>query len=179
MASTTTILGAAGEHYVMFELLRRGYIAGLAPYGVPNADIIVTDVDGTRACSIQVKTRRELGTDGGWHMSAKHERIRGERLFYCFVDFRSQLTDQPSVYVMPSAVVADVLSLVHRTWLSAPGKNGRVRQDSAVRRLTPDYSHVFRDQENPYPRGWLEKYRSAWNTLQLETTEVEAEQETS
>jgi hypothetical protein len=38
MPSQSTLLGAAGEHYVMAELLRRGYVAALAPQGVPNAD---------------------------------------------------------------------------------------------------------------------------------------------
>jgi hypothetical protein len=46
----------------MAELLRRGYIASLAPAGVPNADIVVTDVEGGRLCSIQVKTRRDIAT---------------------------------------------------------------------------------------------------------------------
>lgn len=71
----------------MSELLRRGFIAALAPQGVPNTDIVVTDIEGSRLCAIQVKTRRELGSDGGWHMQAKHESIRGDRLFYCFVNF--------------------------------------------------------------------------------------------
>ena len=31
IAPSTTILGAAGEHYVMCQLLRRGLIAALAP----------------------------------------------------------------------------------------------------------------------------------------------------
>src|SRR5258707_963237 len=87
MPSQTSLLGAAGEHYVMSELLRRGYIAALAPQGVPKADIIVCDVEGTRLCSIQVKTRRERGRDGGWHMKDKHEKLRSDTLFYCFVDF--------------------------------------------------------------------------------------------
>ena len=43
MVSRSTVLGAAGEHYVMCQLLRRGLIAALAPVGVPNTDIIVTD----------------------------------------------------------------------------------------------------------------------------------------
>lgn len=89
MASQSTLLGAAGEYYLMSELLRRGYIAALAPGGAPHADIVVTDVEGARLCSIQVKTRRDIGSDGGWHMREKHEQIRGERLFYCYclVDF--------------------------------------------------------------------------------------------
>jgi hypothetical protein len=39
----STILGAAGEHFVMSQLLRRNVTAALAPTGVPNADIVVTD----------------------------------------------------------------------------------------------------------------------------------------
>ena len=29
----TSLTGVAGEHYVLFELLRKGYIAALAPTG--------------------------------------------------------------------------------------------------------------------------------------------------
>lgn len=65
MASDNTLLGAAGEHYVMSELLRRGYIAALALQGVPNADIVVTDIDGTRLCSIQVKSLKPFTTRCG------------------------------------------------------------------------------------------------------------------
>jgi hypothetical protein len=49
MASQSTLLGAAGEHHVMAELLRRGHIAALALQGVPNADIVVTDIEGCAA----------------------------------------------------------------------------------------------------------------------------------
>ena len=60
MASSSSLLGAAGEHYIMSELLRRGYIAALAPQGVPNTDIVVSDIQGSRLCSIQAKARRDL-----------------------------------------------------------------------------------------------------------------------
>jgi hypothetical protein len=63
----STIFGAAGEHYVMCQLLRQNMIAALAPAGVPNADIVVTDKLGNRLCAVQVKVRRERGSDGGWH----------------------------------------------------------------------------------------------------------------
>jgi hypothetical protein len=48
---------------VVSELRRQGYIAALAPTGVPNADIVVTDMEGSRLCSIQVKTRRGVGAE--------------------------------------------------------------------------------------------------------------------
>jgi hypothetical protein len=53
--------GVAGEHYVTYRLLRRGLIAALAPTGVPNADIIVTDDIGDKVCAVQVKTRLSPG----------------------------------------------------------------------------------------------------------------------
>ena len=62
------LTGAAGEHYVMCQLLRRDFIAALAPVGVPNTDIVVTDAVGDRLASIQVKSRRDIGSDGGWHV---------------------------------------------------------------------------------------------------------------
>jgi hypothetical protein len=37
--SPSSLLGAAGEHYVMSQLLRRGFIAALARVGVPTATL--------------------------------------------------------------------------------------------------------------------------------------------
>src|SRR5258708_5112034 len=60
---SSSILGAAGEHYIMCQLLRRGRIAALAPAGVPNTDLVVTDKIGDKLCAVQVKVRREIGSD--------------------------------------------------------------------------------------------------------------------
>lgn len=175
MASKSTLLGAAGEHFVMAELLRRGHIAALAPQGVPNADIVVTDLEGSRLCSVQVKTRRDLGSDGGWHMKQKHETLRGERLFYCFVDFGKELRDRPAVHVVPSAVVADALSATHLQWLATPGRNGQPHNDGPMRRLLPDYSRLYKGTPCPYVTGWLDRYQDAWFLLQLEPALTESE----
>ena len=76
----TAILGAAGEHYVMCQLLRRGMIAALAPAGVPDADIIVSNRLGSSLAAVQVKTRRNVGK-GGWVLKAKHETMKRHLLF--------------------------------------------------------------------------------------------------
>ena len=172
MIFQSTLLGAAGEHYVVAELLRREYIAGLAPRGAPNADIVVTDVEGMRLCSIQVKARRDLGSDGGWHMKDKHEQARGARLFYCFVDFGKTPETRPIVYVLPSRVVADVLKASHKKWLDSPGKNGQKHKDGPMRRLLPDYEKIFGAAHNPYPKGWLDEYRERWDRLGIEPAKV-------
>jgi hypothetical protein len=166
--SLSSLLGAAGEHYVMSQLLRSGFIAALAPVGVPTADIVVTDDAGERAYAIQVKTRREIGSDGGWHMKAKHEGIRGESLFYVFLTFPNNTKRLPDLFVVPSAVVADVLYRDHRSWLNSPGKNGQAHKDGVMRRFKPDYSKTGLGAE--YGAGWLDKYRDAWHLLRAAST---------
>lgn len=104
-------------------------------------------------------------------MKAKHESIRGDRLFYCFVDFDKTPSTRSIVYVLPSGLVADVLTTTHREWLETPGKKGQPHKDGKMRRLLPDYARVFQKSEKPYPHGWLDRHRDAWNLLGLEPTE--------
>ena len=158
----TTILGAAGEHYVLFRLLRQGFIAALAPRGVPHTDIIVSDDLGNKLSAIQVKTRRDKGSDRGWHMSEKHETIVSPTLFYCFVDVGSTDDAQPVCYVVPSEKVARVLKESHQHWLNTPGKNGQPHNQTKMRRLLPDYSYMGFEV---YPDGWLKPYHEAWHLL--------------
>jgi hypothetical protein len=168
--SPSSLLGAAGEHYVMSQLLRRGLIAALAPVGVPTADIVVTDDIGDRACAVQVKTRRQIGRDGGWHMKAKHETIRGRSLFYVFLSFPNEVDQLPDAFVVPSDVVADVLTVSHQTWLAQPGRNGRAHKDGEMRRFLPNYSHLGLNEA--YGVGWLDRYRNAWDLLSAEANLV-------
>jgi hypothetical protein len=162
MTSSSTTLGAAGEHYVMCQLLRRDKIAALAPDGVPDADIIVSDRVGSTLAAVQVKARREKGSDGGWHMKAKHETMSRALLFYCFVDFGRSLTDPPKCWVIPSGIVASVLKETHQAWFDMPGVNGRVHQPTDMRRFLPDFS-----QRNcpKYAKGWLAKYEERWDLI--------------
>lgn len=164
MVSKSTVLGAAGEHYVMCQLLRRGLIAALAPAGVPNADIVVTDEIGDRLSAIQVKSRVEKGADGGWHMKAKHEAITGESLYYAFVDFGADLVSQPCCYIVPSKTVADVLRRAHALWLSTPGRYGQMRKDGDMRRFLPDYDRM--GLSIGCGEGWLEPFREAWSVFE-------------
>src|SRR5208283_4655124 len=63
-----------------------------------------------------------IGADKGWHMKPKHADLRRDSLFYCFVDFVKGPESRPVTYVVPSRVIADVLSYVHPAWLAVPGK---------------------------------------------------------
>ena len=61
---SSTLIGAAGEHFVMFQLYRRGIMVGQPPQGVANVDLLVLDEDAAVIKNIQVKTRSK-GADGG------------------------------------------------------------------------------------------------------------------
>lgn len=173
MVSTSSLTGAAGEHFVMSELLRRGMIAALAPAGVPNCDIVVTDDIGDRLCALQVKTRIGKGSDRGWHMGKKHEALTSPTLFYCFVDFATATGLPPFTYVVPARIVATVLAESHQAWLNQPGKKGQQRNDSDFRRFLPAYDHL---NMRKYQDGWLEEYREAWYVLASRATEAIAPQ---
>lgn len=163
MVSASTLTGAAGEHYVMSELLRRGLIAALAPTGVPNCDIVVTDAIGDRLCAVQVKTRLGKGADRGWHMSKKHEELASPSLFYCFVDLGAISGEHPFTYVVPAPAVAKCLAENHQAWLAIPGAKGQAHKDNDMRRFLPDYSHLGLGK---YDEGWLAEYKEAWHLLQ-------------
>jgi hypothetical protein len=142
-------------------------IAALAPVGVPNTDIVVTDRIGHQLCAIQVKVRRDIGSDGGWHMGSKHEKIESPKLFYCFVDFGRELAAQPKCWVVPSKIVANVLRISHQKWLVMPGKKGQSHKDTDMRRFLPSYDHLELGQ--PFTDGWLDQFADAWHLLAIET----------
>ena len=156
-----TILGAAGEHYVMSQLLRRGMIAALAPAGVPDADIIVSNRLGSSLAAVQVKARSVGTLKGGWVMKAKHESIDRRLLFYAFVDFGKELAAAAQCWILPSSEVAGAVKESHAAWLPMPGKGGQQHQDSDMRGLSHDYSKygIGRDL------GWLDPYREAWHLI--------------
>jgi hypothetical protein len=131
-------------------------LAAQSPAGVRDADILVfSDLGVGRR--VQVKTRT-YGADGGWHMGLKHEGMRDSGLVYAFVDMEPE---PPVVYLVPSDVVADVVSRSHLAWLAAPGKGGRVRRDHDLRRLRPEYPFDVAGFEG----RWLEPYRDRWDLV--------------
>jgi hypothetical protein len=152
------LTGAAGEHLVLSRLLSRELLASQAPRGTRKADILVNPLDGGRPVLIQVKTRSARGGAVSWIMSSKNESISERDLFYCLVNLD---LIKPSVHVIPSKLVAKVITDAHAEWLATPGKNGKKHQDSDTRQLKNDYGPNFKSV-NP---GWMDKYLEAWDLL--------------
>lgn len=155
----TQLIGAAGEHLVLSRLLAKGILAAQAPRGARKADILVNHLDKKSSSLIQVKTRSGKGSDGGWHMKAKHEDIRDPDMFYCFVDLGVL---QPTVHVVPARVVAKVVKESHAVWLARPGKNGQSHNDSDMRRIRNSYNWPVKSA----PDGWMDKYLENWDELE-------------
>lgn len=151
------LVGPAGEHYVLFKLHIEGMLAALAPRNAPSVDILVLNEDETIAATVQVKTRT-YGSDGGWHMKDKHERLVRPGLFYAFVDLEPET---PVTFVVPSNVVAKAIAEAHFVWLNTPGKGGRPHKDNDMRRVLPDYKFPVPSA----PAGWLDQYRDKWELL--------------
>jgi hypothetical protein len=169
--------GAAGEHFVLCQLIRRGFIAAQAPEGVAKMDIVASDLTGARLFAIQVKTRNERGTDGGWAMKRKHEEAVAN-LFYCFVDLGTSPAASISCYVIPSDKVAEVIRHSHAIWKMGSGLQGQPRKgDTEFRRLLPNFDvpAMHRPEignENTawlrqHGSGWLNPYLDAWHLLGL------------
>src|SRR2546430_17342619 len=65
---SNSLTGTAGEYYVCAELCRLGFLALLTPKNNPLFDVVVTNVNGSKSVSIQVKTRSTTNTQG-WKLS--------------------------------------------------------------------------------------------------------------
>jgi hypothetical protein len=87
--------------------------------GSQSIDLMVGDVGGTAAISIQVKTATRAWQNyknnpaksrWEWDVGPRSAKLRGEAIFYAFVDLKGG-DGMPDVFIVPSAVVADTVAL--------------------------------------------------------------------
>ena len=139
---STGLSGVAGEYFVAAELSRRGYIASLTLKNTRGVDILASNSNATRSVGIQVKTNQGRGKE--WMLNQKVETDEATNLFFVFI--RLNDLDSPEYYIVPRAVVSELVRTNHKKWLSSPGRNGQKRNDTSVRK--------FRDHENVYLGRW-------------------------
>jgi hypothetical protein len=91
-------------------------------------------------------------------MKSKHEEMKEDDLFYCFVDLGPE---HPNVYVVPSKKVAEVIADAHQTWLATPGRGGKQHNDTDMRRIITKYNMELKSA----PEGWMDEYLENWDLL--------------
>jgi len=154
---STSLVGAAGEHFVMYELYRRGIMVGQPPQGVADVDLLVLDEKAKVVKSLQVKTSSK-GSKIGWIMKSKHENLVSPQLWYVFVGME---IEKPVCYVLPSKVVAQFVKISHSAWLKMPTVKGGSHNDSDLRKISNKSSISVPG----FPDGWMDKYEGRWDLL--------------
>lgn len=116
----TSLTGAAGEHYVAFIFSSLGYPVALTRGGSPTIDLMIGDLKGGAAISVQVKTsscawrkRVRKPENSHWEWDVKPQKaleLRGESIFYAFVDLKegeSKAIQKPDIFIVPSEHVTN------------------------------------------------------------------------
>ena len=127
-AGLGTLIGNAGEYYVMAELLKREVIAGLAPRNAPGFDILAT-YEGKTAL-IRVKTKREIHEPWQWRINKNSgeifKNLTDEGDFTVLVNLAMDVKNM-HYFVFRTRTINQLLRDIFNQWVSTPGKNGRPR----------------------------------------------------
>jgi hypothetical protein len=120
-----TLIGNAGEYYVMAELLKRGVISALAPRNAPAFDILATNPQKT--VRIRVKTKSEEYDSWQW-MTKKDgsifRHLQETEDFTVLVNLSIKTSDM-KYFVIPTKILNHWLEVEFIEWRDTPGKNGR------------------------------------------------------
>jgi hypothetical protein len=120
-------IGLAGEYYVLAQLAQRGLVGALTLGHTKGVDILVSDSKYKALFRVEVKTSTKKPSHSQlfgmslfytWIMSEKHETIKDDRLYYCFVHM-SNCDELPKFFIVPSKTVASYVRKQHRRWLNS------------------------------------------------------------
>ena len=156
-AGEGSLVGNAGEFYVVAELLKRGVVAALAPRNAPSFDILATK--GNQTVRIRVKTKSQEYTDWQW-MAKKDGSIFRDLSkdgdFTILVDLAMEAKDL-KFYILQTTQVDSWLEEDHKKWLKTPGKKGRPHDPTNKKRnLNQDR---YGKELSPYLNAWERLWR--------------------
>jgi hypothetical protein len=152
-----TLIGNAGEHYVMAELLKRGVVAGLTPRNAPAFDILATRGDQT----VRIRVKTKSAEYDNWRWVVKKDKTLFRELsrkgdFTVLVNLAEDTKDL-EFFVIPSHELHEWLRVDFEKWCETPGKGGRPHDRENPMRALYHSKEVKR----------LEPYRNAWDSLWL------------
>lgn len=120
-----SLIGNAGEYYVVAELLKRSVVAALVPRNTPAFDILATK-EG-HAVRIRVKTKSQEYSDWQWVAKKDNSIFRNlskDGDFTVLVDLTTETKDL-KFYVVPTYQIDALLKAGFEKWVKTPGRNNR------------------------------------------------------
>ena len=133
-AGEGTLIGNAGEYYVMAELLKRSVIAALAPRNSPAFDILATK--GNKTVRIRVKTKSEQYDDWQWMVKKDGTIFRSlsaDADFTVLVNLTKETKDL-QFFILPTHTLNTWLTEDFKNRVATLGKNNRLRDPTNKKR---------------------------------------------
>ena len=152
------MIGNAGEHLVIGELLRRGAVATLAPRNFAAFDVLVTT--DQIAAHVRVKTKTAAADSWVWNVRKTGEifdRLKKKDDFTVLVDLPKS-TEPPRFYVLPTPELDKQLRDDFAWWVSQPPKN------KAGRPHNPN-NWMRRIGHRPENWQWLNGFQNRWGLI--------------
>ncbi len=146
-------VGNAGEFYLAAVLSANDCVVNLTLGRNTNYDLLIVNPRGEFKM-LSVKT--SMGHDS-FPMNKKVETVIQENLYYGFVKVL-QVTGEFDYWIVPSRLVASVVSSSHQNWLSTSGKNGRPHKNTDIRQF-----HVV--QNKWLPEHWIDEIENYHKAL--------------
>ena len=147
-----TLIGNAGEYYVMAELLKRDWIAAMAARNAPDFDILVTNAEKT--VKVRVKTKSEKYDVWQWQIKKDGTIFRHVTDLQDFTILVNLTIDHKNMdyFIVPTHVVKHMLEEDFYNWVSTPGKGGRPRSPKNPKRHLP-YTR-YQEQLARFENNW-------------------------
>jgi hypothetical protein len=156
------LIGNAGEHLVIGELLRRGAVATLAPRNFAAFDVLVT-VDRFTA-HVRVKTKTAWADSWVWNVKKTGEifdRLKRQGDFTILVDL-PESPEPARFYVVPTPQLDQQLRDDFTWWVNQPPKNKQGRPHDPRNKMR-------RIGHKPEQWDWLKAFRDKWELITTAT----------
>ena len=125
--------GNAAQLLVASELNRRGWSAAVTLGNAPHVDVLCSNECGTKFVFVQVKSFH-LGSKS-CPVGTKAENAYTDNFFWVIVGLSDIPEARDEFFVVPARDMAKNVTVLHKQWLAAAGRNGRRHKDNKIRKV--------------------------------------------
>lgn len=152
-------IGNAGEYYIASRLSAENFVATITLGRAEHFDILALSQTG-RSIKLSVKTRLKQEASS-FTLGKNTENYFDDDFFYIFIRLY-EFKKEPCFWVIPSKVVAKVVSTAHKKWLSTLGKKNQKRNDTNMRKLPI----ILKGEDKTlYPSNWEEELKQYYKNI--------------